>query len=437
MKNKVFFVGIKGTGMASLALILDNLGYEVSGSDISRHFFPEDALREKGIPIYEFGEVMPEDGSIVIIGNAFLDDHEEVNRMRNNKNLKSYRYHEFLGKLMSDYRSIAISGSHGKTTTTTMVKEMLDYNTNAGYLIGDGQGFLETNDTYFAVEACEYRHHFLAYKPDVAIMTNFELDHVDYFKSEKDYLEAFESFSKNVKELIIAWGDDPNYSKLTLSGKVWTYGFSDTNTLQAIIKEEHSTHTVFEVYFKQKYMYTFDLNIVGKHLVLDALATIAVGLYENLSCEDIEAGLLQFKGAKRRYVVEDMGENIYIDDYAHHPTEIKVTLEATRTRFPNHKIVAIFKPHRVGRVYHFGDEFAQALTIADEVGLCPFTSIDDYEEGIDIDITYLQDKIPGSFIVKNDNDIHHLQSLSPAVFVFMSSKDIYDLKDNLKHRLSR
>ena len=128
-----------------------------------------------------------------------------------------------------------------------------------------------------------------------------------------------------------------------------------------------------------------------------------------------------------------MKDSVIIDDYAHHPTEIKVTLEATRTRFPDRKIVAIFKPHRVGRVYYFADEFAEALKLADEVGLCPFTSIDDKEEGIDIDITYLQDRIEGSFIVEDDeSSIEMLAKFKPAIYVFMSSKNIYDLESQLE-----
>ena len=183
-------------------------------------------------------------------------------------------------------------------------------------------------------------------------------------------------------------------------------------------------------------MKRFDLPLVGDHMILNALAVIAVGIYEKTDIDLIEQGLQNFEGALRRYVVEEVGDSVIIDDYAHHPTEIKVTLEATRTRFPDHKIVAIFKPHRVGRVYHFADEFKEALEIADEIGLCPFTSIDDYEEGIDIDITYLQNMIEGAFIVEEtDEDIQKLASFKPAVYVFMSSKNIYDLEDRLKDLL--
>lgn len=437
MNKPIFFIGIKGTGMASLALICDNLGYQVSGSDIATHFFTEDPLRERGIPIFDFNPKNIKDNTIVVAGNAFLDDHEEIIAARLNQTVTFYRYHEFLGKVMENFRSIAVSGSHGKTTTTTMLKDMLEAQYKTGYLIGDGRGDLNQNHEYFAVEACEYRRHFLAYHPEVAIMTNFEIDHVDYFKDDEDYLSAYRDFAQNVKEKIIVWGDDPHFERLSLPiDKVWTYGFNETNDIYVknIIKETNRTR--FDLYFNQKFVKTFDLPLVGDHMILNAMAVIGVGIYEKTPLENVELGLQNFSGALRRYVVKEVGDSVIIDDYAHHPTEIKVTLEATKTRFPNRKIVAIFKPHRVGRVYYFAKEFKEALEIADEVGLCPFTSIDDHEEGIDIDITFLQDMIKGAFIVEDKvEDIQKLAAFKPAVYVFMSSKNIYDLEAALEKLL--
>ena len=435
-RKSIFFIGIKGTGMASLAKIVRNMGYEVSGSDIATHFFTEDDLRALNIPIYEFNKENIKDNMIVVAGNAFLEDHIEIIEAKNNETIEFYRYHEYLGQVMKQYRNIAVSGSHGKTTTTTMLKDMLEANEDVGYLIGDGTGQVHKDDKYFAVEACEFRRHFLAYEPEIAIMTNFEIDHVDYFKDDADYLSAYEDFSKNVKELIVVWGDDPHFKDLNLSGEVWTYGFNEGNKIRAINMKKYPNETSFDFEFDGKVLKNFNLPLVGDHMILNALAVIAVGVYEKMDLDKLESGLKNFTGALRRYVIDDLGENIIIDDYAHHPTEIKVTLEATRTRFPGKKIVAIFKPHRTGRVYYFAEEFKESLSLADEVFLAPFTSIDDYEEGIDIDITYLQDKIEGAHIIEEtDEDIAKLASMAPAVFVFMSSKNIYDLEDRLKKLL--
>ena len=132
-------------------------------------------------------------------------------------------------------------------------------------------------------------------------------------------------------------------------------------------------------------------------------------------------------------MIEEFKENIFIDDYAHHPTEVRVTIEAAKIKYPNHKLIAIFKPHRVSRVYYFADEFAQALSLADEVFLCDFTSIDDKEEGIDIDIRYLQQRISGSRILEeNEIGAKELAKEAPAVYLFMSSKDIYGLSALVK-----
>ncbi len=435
MKNRtVYFIGIKGTGMAALARICYKLGYEVLGSDIPNHFFTEDELHKLDIPIYEFDKNNIKDNMTVVVGNAFANDHLEVAAALSNESVEVYRYHDFLGKLMGDYRTIAVSGSHGKTTTTTLLRDMLSYSKETGYLIGDGRGDLVPDDEYFTVEACEFRRHFLSYHPDVAIMTNFEIDHVDYFKSEEDYLSSFEEFSHNVKEILIIWGDDPHFEAMNFACEVMTYGFSEKNDLIASNIEQTRTHSIFDVHYKGEFIKRFDLPIVGDHMILDALAVIGVGVYDGIEATDIESGLQLFKGAKRRFVIEEGFDNVYIDDYAHHPSEIEVTLDAAKLRYPDQKIVAIFKPHRVGRVAYFADRFAESLKKADEVCLMDFTSIDDFEEGIDIDITHLQNLVPGSHVVDlNTESLSLMKSFGPAVYVFMSSKDIYDLKDALKN----
>lgn len=434
MKNDhIYFIGIKGTGMAALAGICHDLGYIVSGSDLPDHFFTEEGLRKRGIPIYTFSaENVPTD-AIVVKGNAFSNEHVEVKEAEK-KNLKIYSYHEFLGKLIEPYRSIAVSGSHGKTTTSTMLRDMMAYSQKTAYLIGDGRGHVSEFDQYFVLEACEYRRHFLEYKPEMAIMTNFEIDHVDYFKSEEDYLRAYEDFSRNVKELLVVWGEDPHFSKLNLkTPRVWTYGFTKDMDISAQNVQRLRERSVFDVYFKGEKIHRFNLPIVGDHMILNALATIAIGLNENIDPHLIEAGLQGFEGAIRRFVVEEGQDNVYIDDYAHHPTEVDVTLKAVRQRYPDHQIVAVFKPHRSGRLQYFAKEFSESLSQADKVYLVPFSSIDDFDDGADVDVDYLVPHITGSEILEEDaNAVKRLAQHSPCVYVFMSSKDIYHLLDELK-----
>lgn len=434
----VFFIGIKGTGMAALACILSDLDVEVAGSDLEKHFFTEDPLIDRGIPIAPFDPANIQDGMTVIIGNAFKEDFPEVKAARTNPTVTCYRYHEYLGQLMKDYTSLCVAGSHGKTTTTGMLSAMMDSIVPTGHLIGDGSGEIHKDSQYLAVEACEYRRHFLAYHPDYAIITNADLDHVDYFKSEADYARAYEEFAVQVKKGLVLFGDDPKVRALKIDPSVrhYYYGVEDGNDFQAVNIVETSEDMHFDVLFEGRPAGHFDLPFVGRHLLWNSLGVIALGLLEGYTAEQIEPGLASFKGTKRRFAIEKHGDNVFVDDYAHHPTEVSITIDAARKRFPDKKLIAIFKPHRVSRVCHFADDFAAALKKADEVYLCDFTSIDDKEDGIDIDITYLQDRIPGSRILSEDeNGAAELAALAPAVYLFMSSKDIYGLSALVKQRL--
>lgn len=427
-----FFIGIKGSGMASLACMLNDLGHEVTGSDIEKHIFTEDELHKRNIKILPFGTPIP-DYANVIIGNAFKEDFPDVSNARNNSTLICHRYHEFLGTLMEGYVSIGVAGSHGKTTTTTMLAAMLNYVSPTGYLIGDGHGHLMEDSHYLVVESCEYRRHFLAYHPDYAIITNVDLDHVDYFKDEEDYSLSYEQFSKNVKKLLIMYGDDPKVRALDIKMPHLYYGVEDGNDLQAVNIIETTRDMSFDVVYFGKNLGNVEFPFVGRHLLWNSLGVIAVGLSEKMSLKEIEEGLSLFHGAARRFVIEEVGENVYIDDYAHHPTEVSITIDAARMRYPDKKLIAVFKPHRVSRVLRFADDFAKALLKADVIALCPFTSIDDAEEGIDIDIDYLQQRVPGSFVVdEKEDDAKKLALMGPAVYLFMSSKDIYVFSDLVK-----
>lgn len=302
-----------------------------------------------------------------------------------------------------------------------------------GYLIGDGTGHIEKGAHNLVIEACEYRRHFLAYHPDYAIITNVEIDHVDYYKSDEDYSLAYEEFARQVTKMIFLCGDDEKCRALKIDKPHLFYGVKESNDVQAININENQNGMSFDVLFNKRNVGHFELPFVGHHLLLNSLAVIAVGLNRGLTAIQIEEGLSHYSGAKRRFVIEEFKENIFIDDYAHHPTEVRVTIEAAKIKYPNHKLIAIFKPHRVSRVYYFADEFAQALSLADEVFLCDFTSIDDKEEGIDIDIRYLQQRISGSRILEeNEIGAKELAKEAPAVYLFMSSKDIYGLSALVK-----
>ncbi len=421
--------------MAALACMLKDLGNNVSGSDLDKHFFTEEGLRERNIPILSFNPDNICDNMNIIVGNAFLEDFPEVIAARNNPTCKVARYHEFVGEFIKPYQTIAIAGSHGKTTTTGIVSSMMQKKGNTGWLIGDGEGHIDSDTKYFCLEADEFRRHFIAYYPEYAIITNIEIDHVDYFEDDADYRSAYEEFSSHVSKALIVYGDDVEARKCHFdpSKKVYFYGLEDTDDIQAKNVIEDSKHIEFDLYFEKELFGHFSFPFVGHHLLLNSLASIGVGILENMRVEQIEEGISNFHGVKRRFVVEEHNGNIYIDDYAHHPTEVGVTIDTARKRFPNQKLVAVFKPHRASRVLYFADDFAKQLSKADKVYLLDFTSIDDKQDGTNIDIHYLQDKIPGSIVLSEDeNGAKILNQEKKAVFLFMSSKDIYYLANMVK-----
>ena len=432
-----YFIGIKGTGMAALAVMLKGLGHEVKGSDLSKHFFTEDLLREKGIEILDFDPSNIRDGYTVIIGNAFLEDFEEVRAARANSTCTCYRYHEFLGQLIRDYRSVSIAGSHGKTTTTTMAKTVLGHFMKTAYLIGDGTGYLDRDCEYICVESDEFRNHFLSYYPDYAIITNIEIDHVDFFKDEEDYFNAYQNFVGNVKKAVFYYGEDEWCRKLDFRGREhYSFGISEDNDFYVSDLKEDKKGVSFDLMYRGEKKGSFCLPFIGRHLLIDALSVISLAVYLGLDAEEVNDALSAFEGPKRRYVIEEYKNCIFVDDYAHHPTEVRVTLEATRIRYPDRKIVAVFKPHRASRVLHFAKDFKNALEKADRIYLLDFTSIDDKQDGTDIDIHYLADMIPGSTVLEEDREgARKLAEEGDAVYVFMSSKDIYNIAEWTKEFL--
>ncbi len=412
--------------MASLARILYDLGYEVSGSDIDKYIFTEEDLRQKKIPIYSFDAHNIKDGYHVIIGNSFDNEHVEVKAAMNNPTVTCYRYVDFLGELMNQYKSIAIAGTHGKTTTTGMAYHLFNEYKKTSVLIGDGTGFACPDSYYFIAETCEYQDHFLHYYPKYAVINNIEYDHVDYFKTFDDYLISFEKFANQVKDTVIIWGDDPYLPKLNIKTRKLSFGLKNSNDVVAKNYIASTLGMSFDVYIHKELFGHFNLPYYGMHMLQNALANITLGYLEGMNAMYINERLVSFSGVKRRYTIQECGHNIYVDDYAHHPTAITKVIESTRQRYPSKKIVAIFKPDRYSRILRFAKEFANALNLADYAYLCHFPQNAIKEEGIDIDINEIAQYIPKAKIINEDIDAaKELANYDNVVYLFMSSKDIY------------
>ena len=426
------FVGIKGAGMSSLAQIMHDLGHEVQGSDIEKYVFTEGALKNKGIKILPFSVDNIHEGMVVIQGNAFPDTHEEIVKAHELK-LDVIRYHDFLGQVINQYTSVAVTGAHGKTSTTGLLSHVMNGDKKTSFLIGDGTGMGLPGSDYFAFEACEYRRHFLSYHPDYAIMTNIDYDHPDYFKDIDDVASAFQEMANNVKKAIIAWGDDEHLRNLKADVPIYYYGLSKNDDVYADNIQITENGTQFDVYINGEYYDHFLTPQYGNHNVQNALAVITISYLEKMDVNNIKEALETFGGVKRRFNETFVSKQVLVDDYAHHPREISATSETARKKYPNKDVVAVFQPHTFSRTQAFLDEFADALSKADHVFLCEiFGSI--RENTGELTIQDLINRIDGSALI-DENSIDVLEKFDNAVILFMGAGDIQKIQGAYEEKI--
>lgn len=426
----VHFIGIKGSGMSALAQIMHNLGYKVQGSDVDKEFFTEIGLKANGIPVLVYDSEHIKEGFEVVLGNSIKEDNPEYKRALE-LNLKIYSYQEMISKLCENYNTIAITGCHGKTTTTAILSHVLNNTVGCNYLIGDGTGHATKDNQYFVLEACEYKRHFLSYFPNYSIITNIELDHVDYYKSLEDVLNAYQEFITQTKNKVIACGDDENVRKLECD-KIIYYGFNDNNNVQARNVIYSQSGTSFEVYIDDKLYSRFELPCFGEHLILNTLAVITICYLENLPLDKVADQLKTFPGAKRRFSEEKINETIFVDDYAHHPTEIKVTIKAAKQKYPDKEIVAIYQPHTFTRTSKFIKEYADTLGIADEVFILPIHPAREKQEDYPGITSQKIIEQLGKGSVLEMTDANLLVPHKDKVLLFMSANDLSVLRDETK-----
>lgn len=329
--NKVFFVGIGGIGMSGLARLLKAKERHVEGSDAHASSTTQE-LEDEGIAVHlgHAGTQLPEDTELLVYSEAVPEDNPERQQARE-WGIPEMSYFEALGEATRHHHVIAIAGSHGKTTTTAMLGLILE---RAGkdptVIVGSklkefgNRNVRVGQSDLFVVEACEYRRNFMSLKSDLLGITNIELDHLDYFKGQEDYEQAFEDLAAQSQEVL--WPED--------------------------VSE-----------------YEGELSIPGEHNLMNAGMAAALARRLGVGEPAIASALLDYKGAWRRF--EFKGASLYgaliYDDYAHHPTEIRATLAGAREQFPDARIVAVFQPHQYSRTAALLDEFADAFADADEV----------------------------------------------------------------------
>jgi UDP-N-acetylmuramate--alanine ligase len=421
-------IGIKGSGMSALAQILFDLNHTVQGEDIETYLFTQGALESRNISLYPFGSAPLAPDMTVIVSNAFDENHPSIRKCKE-LGLPVYRYHHFLGEFIKSYNSVAVTGSHGKTTTTGMIVHTLNTENQLCSLIGDGTGFGQPDSNLFVFESCEYKRHFLAYEPDIAVITNIDYDHPDYFSDIDDVRHAFQEMASLTSKHIVACGDDKQVRLLNINTETLYYGFDMQNDLRACNLKTESQLTSFDVYYKETRIDRFNLPAFGRHNVLNALAVIGVALLLDSDLNMVKDRLAAFSGVKRRFTEKLWGTNVVIDDYAHHPSEIKATLEAAKSKYPDKKIVAIFQPHTFSRLEKLMDDFAMSLKGADEIFLCPIFGSAREHAG-NISIGDLKDRIPNAELI-SDNAMADLSAYRDTILVFMGAGDIQKYQEQL------
>jgi UDP-N-acetylmuramate--alanine ligase len=376
--KKVHFVGIGGAGMCALAEILYHRGYKLSGSDINES---ETLARIKklGIPVEMQHLAENVNGAELVVHTAavHVDNIELITAKQ--RNIPVLERAELMGLITAEYaNTIAVSGTHGKTTTTSMITQILVMaELDPTALIGGRLPFIGGNSRVgnsdiMVCEACEFVDSFLQLHPTISLILNIDADHLDYFKTLDNLINHFTMFTDITSETVIYNGDDANTLKAiekTKTNKI-TFGLEESNDFYANnVSVNDNSNYEFDIIYKKNIFARIVLSVPGKHNILNALAACAAAVCVGASAHDIERGLNSFTGAGRRFEILGRINGVTIaDDYAHHPTEIKLTLEAAKQM--NYKRVwAVFQPFTFSRTVMLMNEFAQALSIADKVVL--------------------------------------------------------------------
>jgi len=394
-KKHIHFVGIKGVGMTPLAIIAKEAGFIVTGSDIVDTFITSEILEKVGItPFAGFDASHIEGADLVITTGAHGGFDNVETKAAKEKGLMVWTQGQAVGEFMSgnlfkrSYEGISVTGTHGKTTTTAMLATIFSHaKLDPSYIIGTsfipslglpghfgkGRNFIAEADEYVTEPNYDKTIKYLWQHPSTIILTSIELDHPDIYASVDDMRNAFLQFANNlpVNGLLIVCGDDPQIQQLLREyrRKAITYGFSPKNDY--VIKRVTGSegNMFFHLFSKEVELGEFMLKVFGQHNSLDATAAIIAALESGLRIDQIKKALMTFSGSKRRSeLVKTLKSGaILYDDYAHHPTEIKNTLEAFRDNFPKHRIVTVFQPHTYSRTKELYNDFVRSFQDTDTI----------------------------------------------------------------------
>lgn len=379
--KKLYFVGIGGAGMSGIAEILHNLGYQIKGSDNTpseiTHY-----LQGLGLTIFDDHRATNvEDVDVVVISSAVGEENPEVLEARR-RGIPVIKRAEMLGELMRLKFSIGISGTHGKTTTTSMIGKILQIgNYEPTLIVGGvvaelGTGAALGSGEYLVAEADEYDKSFLSMFPTIAVVTNLEADHLDCYDDMNDLIDSFVTYMNRVPFYgsVIISADDANLTSIRnrIARPYQTFGFDVGADYRALDVVTEANRTIFSVYRKGDLLGEIILKVPGMFNVNNALAAVATCSELDVPFATIAEGLLTFSGVGRRFeIIGEANDVVVVDDYAHHPSEIRATLEAAKGLY-DRRVIVVYQPHLYSRTRDFKREFAESLAIAD---ICVLTDI--------------------------------------------------------------
>jgi len=454
--KSVYILGIKGVAMANLAVILKKMGKNVTGSDVKEAFITDSLLETNGIS-YSIGfdtENLPDGIDLLIYSAAHGGINNPIAFEARKQGIPVVSQAELLAGLMNRFKTkIAVSGCHGKTTTSSLLSyALIQLGTKPSYLVGapsfnEYAGGDYADNTYFIVEADEYgvnpphdlRPKFHFFDPDYSICTNIDFDHPDVYKNLESTRKAFLTFFDGKKLVVCA--DDLNLMSVVQSlprDQYQTYGFSEEADFRVLNKKTQETGTLFTVSHKSRPVGDFAVSLFGDKNVSNAAAVIVMLITLGFSPEKIRPAIQNFTGAKRRFekVYENENGSLY-DDYGHHPHEIEATILAARKHFPNRRIIVVFQPHTYSRTQMLLNDFAQTLSLADYSYVLPiFPSAREDSSKFSVRSEDIVKQAHTNNLSFAGSDIQLINRLNTQVqkgdVIFtMGAGDVYKLKDKI------
>ncbi len=439
------FIGIGGIGMGTLASLLLDKGYRVSGSDIKDNELTA-LLKKKGANIFIGHSVDNIKGAGYVVHSSAIRVTNPEMIAAVSRDIPLLKRAELLAQLVNDQTGITIAGAHGKTTTTSMVSNML---LKAGLNPTTAVGGIINGDTaynanlgagkYFVAEADESDGTFLYFAPQYSIITNIDFEHVDFYKNWDNIIAAYRRFIQRTRPggCLIVCGEDPRLKQLVAEEKAdsITYGFGPQFDVYAQNSVHEGYSTRFDCYYQGKELGAVDLVVPGRHNVLNALAAIALGLRLGILFETMRASLQTFDGVKRRFQLKGNFDDIMVvDDYGHHPTEIVATLSAAKS-FNRKRLVVAFQPHRYSRTKFLMEEFVQSFKLSDYLVITDvYAASEKPSEGADIHELYAKIQAEygaGAIYLKKEKIVEHLlEVVRPGdLLLTLGAGDITQLSD--------